>query len=169
MVGNATAKTAENIINFIVKGFIMAFIILGVFLALIINLIIASEMKTIVEEKGYSDSRKYFWYAFLFGIAGCIIVIALPNKKQIDLLEELVKKNTASGNSSPTAKQRTNSAQPTNSSKPKDPPEFEIPRNKQSVTAIIVDNDHIQCPNCGFIQDINRSVCWECGTKLNRK
>lgn len=60
----------------------MYFLIIVIYL--IIDYIFAREFQSIVIEKGYGfiDSRKYFWYTFLFGIAGMLLVIALPNRKR---------------------------------------------------------------------------------------
>ena len=45
--------------------------------ALIILAVIAAQFGSIAEMKGHS-SRTYFWFTFLFGIAGMLMVIALP-------------------------------------------------------------------------------------------
>ena len=57
----------------------MGWIILGVIVGLIIMSIIASEARQIAAEKGFDES-KYFWYVFLFGIIGLLIVCALPDR-----------------------------------------------------------------------------------------
>lgn len=54
----------------------VAVIILIIFL--IVNLFLSREFRFVASEKGY-DSPKYFWYTFLFGIYGMLLVIALPN------------------------------------------------------------------------------------------
>ena len=46
---------------------------------LIADYFIAAEFSQIAEMKGYSE-RKYFWFTFLFGIAGMLMVVALPLK-----------------------------------------------------------------------------------------
>ena len=48
-----------------------------------IGAFIASEFGNIAEDKGY-DRIKYFWCTFLFGIAGMLMVIALPKKEVSD-------------------------------------------------------------------------------------
>ena len=49
-----------------------------VIIALVIDAVIANQFSDIAEMKGYAD-RKYFWFTFLFGIVGMLMVIALPN------------------------------------------------------------------------------------------
>ena len=60
---------------------VIAVLVIAAIVALIINGIIAMEFQFAATEKGY-DEKKYFWYSFLFGALGGLIVIALPNKKQ---------------------------------------------------------------------------------------
>ena len=47
-----------------------------------VNYLFASEFSKIAKQKGYSDG-KYYWYCFLFGIVGYLLVIALQNKNTI--------------------------------------------------------------------------------------
>lgn len=62
-------------------------ILIAVFVALWIWWLIADEFSTIAKYKGYTDS-KYFWYCFLFGLVGYLMVIALPAKKNRNDLDE---------------------------------------------------------------------------------
>ena len=59
--------------------------ILGVILLIIIVLVIwyyiATQFYEVAEEKGYSN-KKYLWITFLLGIIGCLLVIALPDRKR---------------------------------------------------------------------------------------
>ena len=52
-----------------------------IFIILIINFFVATEFSSIAEEKGY-ESKSYFWYTFLLGIVGMLMVIALPDRGQ---------------------------------------------------------------------------------------
>ena len=47
-------------------------------IAFIINCIIAGKFSDIAEMKGHEGST-YFWFTFLFGFVGMLMVIALPN------------------------------------------------------------------------------------------
>lgn len=50
-------------------------------LVLVIQWIIAKEFAEAAADKGYTES-KYFWYCFLFSIAGYMLVMALPSKEK---------------------------------------------------------------------------------------
>lgn len=54
-------------------------IFLGILVALVIGVIISLEFSNIAADKGYVGD-KYFWYPFLFGIFGMLIVVALPDR-----------------------------------------------------------------------------------------
>ena len=41
---------------------------------------IGKEFEFIAKEKGYT-SKRYFWWTFLFGLAGIPMVIALPDRR----------------------------------------------------------------------------------------
>ena len=53
---------------------------LSIAAGLAITYLVAREMARIAEEKGFPES-KYFWYCMLLGIFGCLIVIALPDRR----------------------------------------------------------------------------------------
>jgi len=53
----------------------IALIILAVWL--VIDWLISEEFYTVAYNKGFGE-RRYFWYCFLFGIVGYLLVIALP-------------------------------------------------------------------------------------------
>ena len=55
-----------------------------------VNYLFASEFSKIAKQKGYSDG-KYYWFCFLFGVAGYLLVIALQNKNiiQSNTIDEL--------------------------------------------------------------------------------
>ena len=54
-------------------------ILCGAILLTELNYLIAKEFAFIAREKGYPQKR-YFWWVFLTGLLGIIMVIALPNK-----------------------------------------------------------------------------------------
>lgn len=51
-----------------------------IIVVLVVDALFGSEFQKIADEKGYGDSNKYFWYTFLFGIYGMLLVIALPDR-----------------------------------------------------------------------------------------
>lgn len=58
----------------------MGWYILGVIIALVISAIIAACFADVAREKGFEESH-YFWLCFIFGIAGYLLVVALPDRK----------------------------------------------------------------------------------------
>ena len=68
-----------------ITTFIATFIPLILFVIAIILILvfycIAKEFYTIAQKKGY-DNKKYFWWTFFFGVLGCLVVIALPDKNK---------------------------------------------------------------------------------------
>jgi hypothetical protein len=50
-------------------------------LIFIINLYLADEFYIIAKMKGY-NSKKYFWISFFLGIAGYLLIIALPDLRR---------------------------------------------------------------------------------------
>ena len=57
----------------------MAPVVLGLILYLCISYFLAVQFAEAASEKGYNSS-KYLWISFLFGIAGWILVCALPDR-----------------------------------------------------------------------------------------
>lgn len=60
--------------------FIILYIIGGI-IGLIVAFAIAKEFQGIAEDKGYENSKKYFWWTFLLAPYGIAMVIALPDLK----------------------------------------------------------------------------------------
>lgn len=61
----------------------VAFIVLVVCaIVLFIEYLIAKEFYSIAQMKGFNETR-YFVYPFLLGIPGKLVVIALPDKRQV--------------------------------------------------------------------------------------
>lgn len=48
---------------------------------LVINYFIAVAFNEIAIEKGFSDTTKYFWFSFLLGLIGYLMVVSLPDKR----------------------------------------------------------------------------------------
>ena len=57
------------------------FYLLGVVIALIIDYIIAKKFADIAEMKGH-EGDTYFWFTFIFGVIGMLMVVALPDTIQ---------------------------------------------------------------------------------------
>lgn len=114
---------------------------LFVIIGLIISYIFANEFFAIATKKGYNDS-KYFWYCFLFGIAGYLMVVALPQKTvQAEVINN---------------KDRIKQSDATNAT-PNDICE------EESAKFTNISEDTIVCSACNFEQPSGRKVCWKCG------
>lgn len=79
----------------------MGYIFLGLLIYLFISWLIAQEFEEIALKKGYND-KKYFWYSFLFGIAGYLMVVALPVREidetpEIENITDSTKEESPSG------------------------------------------------------------------------
>ena len=58
--------------------------LLGCIIAIVIDYIIAKKFEEIAEMKGH-DGSTYFWFTFIFGLVGMLMVIALPNTRAITI------------------------------------------------------------------------------------
>ena len=54
-------------------------VIIVILLYVFVSLILAAQFSEVASEKGYKNN-KYFWFCLLFGIAGWILVCALPDR-----------------------------------------------------------------------------------------
>ena len=70
-------------------------IIIGIIVVLIIYWLSAKEFETIARMKGHQG---YFWWCFFLGIAGWLMVVALPDQKTrgelLDSVQKLSKNDT---------------------------------------------------------------------------
>ena len=57
---------------------IIFFSIVGGILAILVDYFIAKTFQEIAEQKGHFE-RKYFWWTFLMGPVGMLMVVALPD------------------------------------------------------------------------------------------
>lgn len=55
----------------------LALYFLGAVVVLILNYVIAIQFSDIAEMKGHNGT-KYFWFTFIFGVVGMLMVVALP-------------------------------------------------------------------------------------------
>ena len=123
----------------------MGLIIVLVLVGLVISYVLSEEFMEIASNKGYYN-RKYFWYCFLFGIAGYLIVIALPAKEEgVHQKGFSVENNTID--------------------KHEDKNEYigNFPKSDFS------NEDGLkQCPNCGTCHDSAYEVCPACKYTYNK-
>ena len=123
---------------------------LGGLLILIFNFIIAGEFASIADKKGH-DGTKYGVYTFFFGIAGMLMVIALPPAHQA----EAMKSNTKTASASKPQKKSI---------------DVHASPKVQADSEGFVD---IKCSNCGetlsVMQDEDAITCPWCDTALKIK
>ncbi len=144
-------------------GHEMGWIILGVLVALVFEYIVASKFSEIAEMKGHSG-RTYFWYTFLFGFCGMLMVVALPNVKEAE--SGMGTQNNATVNnadifSSLSNRAHSQSIKTEQTSTNQDTNAQELP-----ITAEINNGLKI-CPKCGLSQRVDRTVCWSCGQRFD--
>ena len=68
----------------------MEMIVVIIAVALVLDGIISMQFQQVAEKKGYTDSNKYFWMTFLFGLVGMLLVVALPDKSLYELGEKIL-------------------------------------------------------------------------------
>lgn len=135
----------------------MVLIVLGIVIALVIGYIVASKFSEIAEMKGH-DGSTYFWFTFLFGICGMLMVVALPNIK-------VTENNAATGkNDTPSFVRDESQTQPaacaqTSSTK-------DVNKGNPPASAVISNGEKV-CPKCGQSQKADRKVCWSCGQQFD--
>ena len=120
--------------------------------AIAISIIVALEFGKIAEAKGHSKV-KYFWFSFLFGLIGYLMVVALPDRGN--------QPDTIVVNAAPAAQPAK--AAPAEKAVKQEAPE---PKEKIDQAKVEIIDGRIVCPNCGVKQNGSRNVCYECGCKF---
>lgn len=126
--------------------FIVIFLII-----LAIQYVTAKKFLEIAYMKGYDDSS-YFWYCFLFGIAGYLMVVALPNRNaRVSIKTDNKQESTAS---KPNMKASDKSYSLTELAK-----ERELENKGEAYKY----KDGWFCKSCGTKNEKNAISCRECG------
>ena len=138
------------------------FCLLGIIVAIVIDYIIAKKFEEIAEMKGHEGST-YFWFTFIFGFIGMLMVVALPNLKTTTVKVLSIPKE----NTEPVTTTKVQHTEPK--------PSVTFDANKEPPTAeelatpmeAIIDGDEKVCPRCGRRQKATRTVCWDCAQKFS--
>lgn len=118
----------------------------GGLLALIANFIIAGEFAGIADKKGY-DGTKYGIYTFFFGIAGMLMVVALPQVQT----QDTVNPRTQTANTSK-PKKKVVSVHSTSKAQPDSDDFFDIKcANCGETLSVMQGEDTITCPWCDTV------------------
>ena len=80
-IGSFVLLVLSWLMCFVDDDFFGIAIISSAIFLLCVRSIICQEFYAVAEQKGYAD-KKYFWYSFIFGLVGYLLVIALPDKKK---------------------------------------------------------------------------------------
>lgn len=62
------------------ESFLTAYAIAIIIVAIIVGIICANVSQSIAKQKGYEDSKTYFWLGLLLGIIGVVIAACLTDK-----------------------------------------------------------------------------------------
>jgi len=138
--------------------FLGAMIWLIIIFGIIFSIVIAAQFSNIAREKGHSGG-KYFLFTFLFGIAGMLMVVALPDRKDHSC-EQAPEEPSISSVIHPRAADKAPENTPQSAEETLDNSD-----SSEGVEAIIM-NESKFCPVCNFSQNIDRKVCWNCGQKF---
>lgn len=146
----------------------MFWYILFAVIGLVFDYVIAAEMKSIAESKGCKTSKRYFWFCFLLGLPGWLMVVALPNQKKENLLQTLI--NDQHNSQVQTSKPEKEKIQishvkekPATLSNSQNTSKGSAPIAERTAAAVAVDDKTIKCTQCSTVQNAGRRVCWECG------
>ncbi len=64
----------------------VAFIVIGVLIALAVWFFVSQEFYVVAKEKGYPQ-EKYLWITFFLGIVGVLLIVALPDRGKMTSIE----------------------------------------------------------------------------------
>ena len=125
----------------------VAAIFFGLVISLVVSILVAKKFADIAEMKGHAGSE-YFWWVFLTGILGILMVIALPNENAT--FNQYVTYDKPKDTPRPQVETYAISTE-------KDPNKHNAP-----MAANFVNGEKV-CPKCGQPQRSDRRVCWSCG------
>ena len=109
--------------------------LLGVAIALVIDYVVARKFADIAEMKGHIGDT-YFWFTFLLGVIGMLMVVALPSGNTTNSRTEMKKSNNVT-----------------------DAVVASIPKATNQ-------GDYKTCPKCGMKLNKKDKECWSCGQSL---
>ena len=146
----------------------MLYFIPGLILGLIVLFFSAGEFQSIAEMKGH-EGKKFFWWTFLAGPIGMLMVVALPDRNAPAPAAQAPRPQayapTPSTPAAPAARIAPAPVGATRQSAPKTP----VQGSKQPVAPNLLEDGREKCPVCGTVQRAERNLCMECGSPFVRE
>ena len=143
----------------------MVYFVIGLIIGLLVLFFAAGEFQEIAEMKGH-ESRRYFWWTFLTGFVGMLMVIALPDRKAPASVSQPSRPQAYSpATLTPTAP----AARPTPAAAPASAVPKPEKKTRKPVAPIPLEDGREKCPVCGTVQRAERNLCMECGSPFLRK
>ena len=127
--------------------------LVGIVVAIVIDYIIAKTFEEIAEMKGH-EGRAYFWFTFVFGLVGMLMVVALPNINSVYISNLPTVYAAPEQKTSPVVAETSVAT------------EKDLNKGNAPVSAEIIDGEKV-CPKCGTKQKASRWVCWSCGQRFD--
>lgn len=127
-----------------------ALYVIGVIIAIVIEWSIAKEFASIAADKGYSESR-YFWFCFLLSIIGYLMVASLPDRGHA---------NVPTSPATPAPQAAAPQATPTTPTTPT------YNGKTGGATTAILGLYQNKCTKCDKWQPKNNTFCEQCGARF---
>ena len=153
----------------------MVYYVIGLILGLIVLFFAAGEFQSIAEMKGH-EGKKFFWWTFLTGPIGMLMVVALPDRNAPAPAAQAPRpqanaptpRSTATPAASPVQAPTPASAPAPGSVTQQSGQRFAVQRSDTPVAPVLLDDGREKCPVCGTVQRAERNLCMECGSPFLR-
>jgi hypothetical protein len=153
----------------------MVYFVIGLIIGLLVLFFAAGEFREIAEKKGH-EGKKYFWWTFLTGFVGMLMVIALPDRKAPASVSQ---PSRPQAYSPATLTPAAPAARPTPAAAPASAPapgsgtrqagqRLAVQRSDMPVVPVLLDDGREKCPVCGTVQRAERNLCMDCGSPFLR-
>ena len=144
----------------------MVYYVIGLILGLIVLFFAAGEFQSIAEMKGH-EGKKFFWWTFLTGPIGMLMVVALPDRNAPAPAAQAPRPQAYASTPRSPASPAASVPAPvgaTQQSAPKAP----VQGSKQPVAPVLLEDGREKCPVCGTVQRAERNLCMDCGSPFLR-
>ena len=153
----------------------MVYFVIGLIIGLLVLFFAAGEFQSIAEMKGH-ESRRYFWWTFLTGVPGMLMVIALPDRNAPAPAAQAPRpqayaptlRSPASPAASPAQAPTPASASAPVSVTQQSGQRHAVQRSDMPVAPVLLEDGREKCPVCGTVQRAERNLCMDCGSPFLR-